>query len=87
MSSGSSEVTKVTRAEVSNPTEGDHASLALEVDSEKIKETKKIKNHNHTKRNKHNNNDHAVSVERRGKKNSNMSCNRYVIFYNFMLIN
>ena len=36
---------------------------------------------------KHNNNDHAVSVERRGKKNSKMSCNRYVIFYNCMLIN
>ena len=36
MSSGSSEVTNVTRAEVSKPTEGEHASLALEVDSKNI---------------------------------------------------
>ena len=36
MSSGSSEVTNVTRAEVSKPTEGEHASLALAVDSKNI---------------------------------------------------
>ena len=36
MSSGFSEVTNVTRAEVSKPTEGEHASLALEVDSKNI---------------------------------------------------